>query len=143
MKITTSIRKIENDPRWDKTDILYSGELLGLDDYLLKLDTTNNVGFLSKTNKDGSIPKNFQSWRNYQDIETCLFKEIYRSGWKIISCRFWESQGLVRVIHPLGFQLEIYMTNFFELLQNNKIINGVLQGKFKWYKSTLIREDEA
>jgi len=107
------------------------------DEYLLKIN--HDFGFLTKLNKDDSIPKAFTGWGNSTD-DVYIFTESFNSGWKIKSYRTGKSQNWVVLTHPAGFNLEIYMKSFFSLIKNNDIINGELIGEFKWSEKTLIKK---
>jgi hypothetical protein len=128
------------------------------DEYLLRVENeisyrTNikkSIGFLSKLNKTGKINKNFTKWRNWNnheegnrsdnELDIMVHKETFAKGWKFISFRGGESQDWARLQHPLGFELEVYINTFIDMVQDITIINGELQGKFKWSYSKLIQE---
>ena len=123
---------------------------LAEDEYFLKVHThkspkeTYNLGFIAKYNKDRSLPKAFEYWQpNYKEtVETMyLHTETFRIGWELVDYRVGMSQSWVVVLTPENFRLEIYMSNFFELvLTNNTFVNGKLQGKFKWKDKKLVKE---
>jgi hypothetical protein len=120
---------------------------LGENQYMLKISA--GVGFLSKLNKDGSIPKRFDDWRmrgygaEAKRIPIYLHTENFEENWKLVEnypCRIGQSQQWVILKHPKGFTVEIYLDNFMEILKNITIEKGVLQGKFKWQDNKLIAE---
>lgn len=121
------------------------GYVLEENEYLLKIrDYYKDVatGFLTKYNKNGSIPVSFNKWGDWNKVSLpiYIFTETYRSGWKFLGARFGESQNWAILLHPEGFTLEIYMTSFIDLCQHNTIINGEIQGEFYWHKNTLVRK---
>ena len=121
---------------------IYQGDPLKEDEYLLKVDDT--TGFITKLNKNGTIPVAFKDWRNYYNhkanLDTYLHKENFSPNWHIVSCRFGESQNWAIMMHPIGFTLEIYINNFMELIKHTTIINGELQGEFKWENKKLLKK---
>lgn len=122
------------------------------DEYLLKVHTHKfesggiPTGFLTKFNKDGSMPVAFKNWPGYYqklgdtELPVTIHSETFKEGWKVFSWRFGQSQNWARMIHPNGFTLEIYLTNFLDLMLSNVIMNGKIQGKFKWEANKLIPE---
>ena len=94
-------------------------------EYLLKVRSDNNTdtGFMTKYNKNGSIPVAFSQWG--RDLPTQLHVEEFNRGWKFISYRIGVSQSWATVMHPLGFTLEIYLSNlrlcsrYFSILQSS------------------------
>jgi len=132
------------------------GYVLEKDEYLLKIrksDATDgrgsyskiDTGFFSKFTQKGQLPKAFDEWgTNYYNREkfpAYIFKETFRSGWKLLSWRFGQSQNWARVIHPEGFTLEIYLQQFLEIMQNNTVIDGEIIGEFKWQDNKLIKHE--
>lgn len=128
------------------------GDVLKDNEYLLKIRGNRSeneipTGFLTKFNKDGSIPKAFDSWGTYsysrvqnEMLFTYIFEETYRSGWKLFSYRFGKSQNWAEMIHPEGFIVEIYLTDLLDLIHENLIVNGELSGRFKWEGNKLIKD---
>lgn len=121
------------------------------DEYLLRIE--EGTGFLTKLNKDGTVSKNFTKWRNRsygwsddtkspEELDIMVHKETFSKGWKFVSFRGGESRDWAILEHPLGFQLEVYVSPFIDLIQKITIINGELQGKFKWTYSELIQEEK-
>ena len=107
-------------------------------------DYDHDLGFMTKLNKDGSIPKAFNNWKpNYREPvkESYLMKEFFRDGWRVDKYRTGKSQDWIKVKHPLGFIVEIYMSNFFEIMECTVIDNMELIGKFRWENKKLIKED--
>lgn len=124
------------------------GYQLKENEYLLKI--CENGGFLTKFNKDGSIPKAFKDWGNiperwrvknktYVDLQIFIFEENFNEGWRIDSWRFGESQNWAKVLHPSGFLIEIYLQQLLEIIMTNTIIDGLIIGKFKWQNHKLIK----
>lgn len=123
------------------------------DEYLLRVE--DGTGFLSKLNKDGSIGKNFIKWNNYgsgwgddkkmpkseKELDIMVHEETFSKGWKFVSFRGGESQDWGILKHPLGFKLEVYIEGLIKLIQSSTIIDGELQGNFKWSYSKLIKEE--
>ncbi len=121
------------------------GYMLQEDEYLLKIDGKITkkyppTGFLTKLTLKGELPKNFVSWREVDHLKIYIFKEIYRSGWKLFSWRFGMSQNWAILIHPEGFTVEIYLDQFLDIVQENTIENGTILGEFKWEKNKLIKK---
>jgi len=137
------------------------GEPLAENEYMLKIRTdvkfTWNAetkmreespfktGFFSKLTKKGELPKAFEDWgKTYTDrthLPTYVFQESARSGWKIVSWRFGQSQNWATVRHPEGFNVEIYLQQLLEVIQENTIDAGVLIGKFYWKDNKLFKEE--
>jgi len=144
---------IEAEPRLiiNKPFELYKeGFVLKENEYLLKIRKSDSndypdTGFLTKLNKDDSIPVNFKNWGvGYHDDSDPLpiykITEDFRPGWELNGWRFGMSRNWAELIHPLGFTVEIYMENFLHLVQDNIIVDGVIQGEFKWSKTGLIKK---
>lgn len=133
------------------------GELLE-DQWLLKLrededrrwdgkryvsDGIYKTGFLSKLTKKGDLPKPFLDWggKRYgesgRDLPVYVFQETYRTGWKLISWRFGQSQNWARVRHPEGFVVEIYLDNFLDVVKESTLDQGVILGEYKWVDNKL------
>ena len=117
------------------------------DEYLLKINATDNInygdiGFLTKLNKNGTIPVNFQEWPRYAEpsLPTYIFKEEYRSGWKIDSWRFGMSQNWAKMVHPEGFVVEIYLHTLLDIIKTHTIVSGIIDGEFRWEKNQLIEK---
>jgi len=117
--------------------------------YLLKIRPadkyTSETGFLTKFNKDGSVPKAFKEWgvNRYQPTEelpTYVFEETFRKGWKLEKWRFGMSQNWATVIHPEGFTLEIYLSDFLNIAKKNTIKKGEVIGEFKWENHKLVKK---
>lgn len=112
-------------------------------DYLLKVyenaSMNRTIGFMTKYNKDGSIPKAFKDWKNISDIY--IISEVFNTRWKYLGYRIGKSQQWAIMQHPFGFELEIYLSNLNNLIQTSVIYNGVLDGAFKWHDKILIRDE--
>jgi hypothetical protein len=105
----------------------------------------HKTGFLSKLTQKGQMPKAFTEWgkpyMNAEPTHTYVFQEYPRSGWKIVSWRFGQSQNWATVRHPEGFNIEIYLQQLLEVIQKNNIEAGVLIGKFYWKDNKLFKEE--
>ena len=137
------------------------GQELAEDEYLLKLryeygySYGNNkyfrngtiTGFLSKLTQKGELPVKFRKWKpiyedhkegdiDYRNIY--VFKEFPRSGWSYVNYRHGESQSWIVMRHPEGFNVEIYLSNFLDLIKNSQIVNGQLEGQYYWKNHKLI-----
>lgn len=110
------------------------------DEFLLK--TSGEKGFLTKLNKDKTVPKAFLEWPRYSSSTDgiVIFKESFRKGWKIKSWRFGKSQNWATMVHPQGFTVEIYLQQLLELIKNSSIVDGELIGEFKWDSHNLIKK---
>lgn len=125
-------------------------------EYLLKIrDLTGGkhigenykpTGYITKYNKDGSVPVNFKNWRQYRydyndesNLDIYIHTEEYREGWKIYGYRTGKSQNWAVLLHPDGFTLEIYLEDFFDVIKNTTIINGQLMDMFKWGDKKLVK----
>ena len=119
-------------------------EKLEDNEYLLKIRQSDMFGFITKYNKNGTIPKAFEEWSDYimgigrVNIPIQLHIEEFRSGWKFISYRIGESQSWATVQHPFGFKLEIYLSNLLDIVQKNTLVKGEIIGKYKWENKKLI-----
>jgi hypothetical protein len=110
---------------------------------LLKV-RSDEMGFLTKLNKDGTTPVAFKNWKDgyYSTcaLETKIVEEIPREGWEIVDWRSGKSQTWIVVKHPNDFKLEIRMDNFMDdvlpfVTEGKKIL-----GKWKFDgKSSLIK----
>ena len=109
-------------------------EKLEDNEYLLKIRQSDMFGFITKYNKNGTIPTAFEKWSGYGyvNIPIQLHIEEFRSGWKFISYRIGESQSWATVEHPFGFKLEIYLSNLLDIVQKNTLVKGEIVGKYKW-----------
>lgn len=124
----------------NQREIYIPGRILAEDEYLLKIQKHphhyNDVGFLAKLNKDGSVPIRFEAWPrySYSSSPTPVFvvKETFQEGWRIEGCRFGESQNWAIMLHPDGYTLEIHMIEFIKIIQTITVKDGNLIGKFKW-----------
>jgi hypothetical protein len=123
--------------------------VLNEDEYLLKIRpkeyNCNGIptGFITKYNKDGSMPKSFIEWGQMYgkpiELPTTLHIESFKSGWEIVSWRFGMSQNWATMKHPDGFTLEIYLDNLLDIVKSSTIENGVLIGEYKWENRKLIK----
>lgn len=121
------------------------GRVLEENEYLLKIRPdggtrwrTYNTGFLTKLNKNGTIPVNFAKWNFVSNkLDIFVVTETYRTGWKIVGARFGESQNWAILLHPDNYTVEIYMNSLIDLINTNTIINGEIQGEFKWKEKNL------
>ena len=137
-----------------KYELYKEGRKLDDNEYLLKIrkdstyyEESPNTGFLTKFNKNGSIPIAFDEWgkgyHSYKSAVECpiyIFKEIPRKGWKLHHWRFGKSQNWAAVLHPKGFILEIYLSQLLDIVKENTIINGEIQGEFYWKENKLIKK---
>jgi hypothetical protein len=127
------------------------GDTLEEDQYLLKIHPNywkEDIGYLTKMNKNGTVPKAFKNW-NWSEynpspspIQTFVFDEYFRPGWQIVKHREGASQTWCVVRHPEGFLLEIYLVNLFELLSKDVLVKGALGGEYKWKNNRLISKDD-
>ena len=120
-----------------------TGDILGEDEYLLKI-RSDNTGFLTKLTKKGELPKSFIDWNDYSPhriLPIHIVKEIFTSGWKLESWRFGTSQNWATIWHPMGFKVEIYLSDFLRIIQKNDIHKGELIGAFKWQENKLIKHE--
>ena len=88
------------------------------------------LGIMSKTNKNGTIPKIFDDFGDELDIY--ILDEYYRDGWKFYDARkTGQGDGItwVALIHPEGFTVEIRASDLLDLLMELKIENGVILNK--------------
>ena len=126
------------------------GYKLKENEYLLKIRPVGSryssvaTGFMTKMTQKGAMPKAFAewggSWNNPSDLTIYILEETFRSGWKLDSWRFGESQNWASLIHPLGFTVEIYLQQFLDIVKTNEIINGEIIGNFKWEDKKLIKQ---
>jgi hypothetical protein len=134
--------------------ILYQeGDTLQEGQYFLKIIpkehnwTKMDKGFLTKLTKTKTFPLKFVDWKYYDytlqkaiDPDIYIFDEYYREGWKLIDHREGASQNWITILHPEGFTVEIYLNDFLDLCKSEVLINGIIQGKFKWQDHKLIKE---
>jgi len=130
------------------------GEPLKENEFLLKIRVNpckTNTGFMTKLNKDGSIPKAFKEWsvdkywtpNSEHDKDFSIFKveERFRNKWKIEGFRYGKSQNWAILVHPDCFTLEIYLDDFLKIIKENIIEKGVIIGEFKWDNNKLIKNE--
>lgn len=139
------------------------GRILEKDEYLLKIGDKKyqrregDVGFLSKLTQKGEIPKHMINWGNgiisnatdqqphtkwetyYPKIH--IHKEKLAFGWMVVDYRTGKSQDWAIVKHPDGFEVEIYMKNFFEIIKENRIVCGEIEGRYRWDSHKLHEDD--
>jgi len=129
------------------------GYKLQENEFLLKVrtryaHTTTDTGFLTKLTQKGELPKSFIDWgkaydyvkREYtSDPPIQIHTEDFRGGWKLESWRFGQSQNWASVITPEGWTVEIYLSQFLDIVKENTIINGEIIGEFKWEANRLIK----
>lgn len=114
-------------------------------------------GFMTKFTQKGVLPKAFIEWGSkfdysngpnynsrctYPIISTLpisIMEEVPREGWSIHDCRIGKSQEWATMLHPLGFTVEIYLSNLLDLIPDITIIKGVLQGQFYWNAKKLYK----
>ncbi len=135
--------------------VLYQqGDKLEEDQFLLKVcshyHSNTEKGFLTKFNKDGTIPKAFLNWGGHtsktgtwnpgNSNSIYVFDEYFRSGWEIVGYRSGASRVWCQVKHPEGFILEVYLNNLFTIISENIISNGIILGEFKWEDNKLIKK---
>jgi hypothetical protein len=128
------------------------GQKLAEDEYVLKVrparnNTENPTGFMAKLTQKGELQKSFKDWNggcwgDKEQLPIFVVKETFKTGWKLESWRFGMSQNWARVIHPDGYTLEIYLTDFLDIVLNNTITNGKIDGMFKWRSSKLISPND-
>jgi len=105
-------------------------------EFLLKIGY--NTGFLTKLNKNNTIPLPFKNW--FIDDPIYLHVEDYSNQWKIHSFRTGKSVSWAILIHPLGFTIEIHLEKFFDLIteQSVNIIDGRLDAYLKYENKRLV-----
>jgi len=115
------------------------------------LDDVYPTGFLSKLTAKGELQKSFDEWGVYYSwnyphgakpevLPITIHVEEFRSGWKLIQWRFGKSQNWAELLHPNGFTLEIYLSNFLDIIKETTSVNGVLEGEFMWERNKLIKK---
>jgi len=115
-------------------------------EFLLKV-RDDGVGFLTKFNKDGSMPVAFKNWKSgryptyptFADIMIEIEIEFPRVGWTLVSWRIGKSQEWAVMRHPNGYIVEIYLSNFLEIIKTNTLINGEIEGLWQWKNNKLIK----
>jgi hypothetical protein len=134
-----------------KINTLYTeGYKLKDNEFLLKIRERDGqkipTGFLTKFNKNGTMPVSFEEWGTYQycrslepPLPIYIFEETYRSGWKIESWRFGQSQNWATMIHPEGFTVEIYLQQLLEIIKDSVVVNGELAAEYRWEDKKLIK----
>ncbi len=123
------------------------------DEHLLKIRISKDrigekwtnilVGYLTKFTQDGKIPKKFIDWENSSNSlnkKIYVFEETYREGWRVYGYRTGMSQSWVKVLSPEGFIVEIYLSQFLELIRTTSLQSGLIIGEFKWEKNELIQK---
>lgn len=147
----------------NKYELYTPDRILGEDEYILKIreygvSDETPWGFLTKLTQKNQIPKAFESWgdvHKFGDYSTGMrplisttklpvyvFKETFRSGWKLLGWRFGESQNWASLIHPEGFIVEVKLNKLLETFKVSVLIKGELQGEYKWTYGELIKKDD-
>lgn len=122
-----------NDEYFDDVREIQKEDLDGVkkldkNEYLLKV--CNGVGFMVKLNKDGSIPKSFDTWELYnyrlknKKNKLYIIEEKFRRDWKFKGLRHGQSTAWVILQHPYGFTVEINATAFEEIANKITMVNG-------------------
>lgn len=131
------------------------GYKLQENEYLLKVrsggqrhKTEPATGFLAKLTQKGELSKSFIDWGGAYDYEKReylpmpeiqIHTEVLRSGWKLESWRFGQSQNWASVITPEGWTVEIYLSHFLDIIKTHTVVNGEIIGEFKWEANKLIK----
>ena len=106
------------------------------------------TGFLTKLTQKCELPKSFIDWGKAYDYEKKeylpmpeiqIHTEEFRCGWKLESWRFGQSQNWASVITPEGWTVEIYLSHFLDVVQENTIVNGEIIGEFRWEGNKLVK----
>lgn len=121
------------------------GYKLAENEYLLKV--RGETGFMTKFNKNGSMPVAFDTWEQNKwnpnvknpKLPIYIVGEIPREGWKIVNWRFGMSQNWATMMHPLGYTVEIYLQDLLEIINNSTVINGELMGEYMWKDHKLVK----
>lgn len=119
---------------------------LSEDEYLLKIrkgddDADAPTGFMTKLTKKSLLPKAFASWDDYDEAGPIyIFKETYKSGWKLNGWRIGVSRSWAEMRHPLGFTVEIHLDSLLPIILENDLKKGTLEGKWKWTYGNLLKE---
>jgi len=128
-------------------------------EYLLKVRPNGNqamwpgTGFLTKFNKDGSMPVAFKEFgRNIylvhnptnSIVDTSalpiqIVEEVPRRGWKLFAWRIGQSQEWATLIHPDGYTVEVYLKNFLEIIKDNVVNHGEIMAEFRWQDRKLVK----
>lgn len=122
---------------------------LAEDELLLKV-RPDGIGFLTKLTQKNKLPVAFEQWdarhlrRDGNDFgfvphpPIYLVKETFRSGWKVCSWRFGQSQNWAKVQHPDGYQVEIYLSQLLDVMLETTVVEGELVGEYKWEDHELV-----
>lgn len=132
-------------------ELYKEGYKLEENEYLLKLRESDQTIFLSKLTQKGALPVKFAEWGIKYDYQlkyhvdtipnTYIFKESFREGWQLLEWRFGMSQNWAKIITPEGYKIEIYLSNFLDIVKSNTIINGSIKGAFMWADNKLIKQE--
>ena len=136
------INNFEKLPIWNPENLV-----LDENQWLLKVRAGNLTGFASKLTQKKVLAKTFDEWgishwrpiEDYPKLPIYLLTETYRSGWRFVNVRCGKSQEWAILMHPLGFTLEIYLTNFIKLILKETLVNGELVGEYMWKDNKLIK----
>ncbi len=132
-------------------ELYKEGYKLKENEYLLKLRESDQTIFLTKLTQKGALPVKFNEWGLKYDYElkkhvdtipiTYIFQETFREGWKLIEWRFGMSQNWAVIQNPEGYKIEIYLSNFLDLVQSDTITYGYLEGSYMWRENNLIKKE--
>jgi hypothetical protein len=128
--------------------VIYNGQELKDNEWLVKV-RNDNMGFQTKLTKKNELPKPFENWNNRYygtiPIPVTVITEEFSDKWKLNSgdrfdmYRLGKSQSWVKVVHPLGYILEIRIQNFFEEVVPY-LSDGKLIGNYRWIGNELERQ---
>jgi len=99
------------------------------------------LGFASYKNEKGVIQhSSLETWRD-KDIPRMCYDNIPTSGMSVAGSvtRWASSNKFIRVEDPRGFQLEIAIENFIEIIRDCTLDKGVIQDEMVWGFDTSIK----
>lgn len=107
-----------------------------------KADELIPLGFATPYGEDAASKKRMSTvdgWRNNK-IAPSILKNELQSGFQLfkpLHRSYWGGGNVVwRIIDPRGFQLEIESGNLENIIDCTTIVNGEIQGKCIWGRST-------
>ena len=107
-----------------------------IDDYVLGVNQffyrkrIGVEGYMTKANKDGSLPKNFQNVPGNSVIYTMT--EDFRAGWKFSKIENTQNSAWLRLRHPLGFEVKVHTRELLNIMDSSEIVNREIMRHCKY-----------
>ena len=115
----------------------WEGQSLQPNEFLLKVKPDGSAKLSREHNGNPE-----EEFLNFGDLDVYILNEKYRKGWQIdgIILDIEEDQHLkyTRILHPLGFTIEILSYWLLQTVMNGTTKKGIIKGKYKYSGQWLI-----